>query len=302
VDASLDGGPHQVNRITRGSYFVQNWGVSVLTATTPAALARLARKLPADGLFQRFLVWHIRSMQERDESILDRSVEQARLAYEERLGAMFGQFASASENPIVRLSPDAAALYAAEERRLRVLTESAEAVSEGFAAHVAKHAGMLARVALTFHAASDELMAKDGSPGHPCTAQLSATTMQLAIRFMRRAYQHAYVIYGECLGAGSPMDLARAMARSILADQKESFNRREITHHCKAWRGATEWQRKAALSSLEDLGWIEGDVVPQLRGGRWLVNPRVHALFASEAEAARERRKQVRDAIRGEDA
>lgn len=126
--------------------------------------------------------------------------------------------------------------------------------------------------------------------------------MQLAIRFMRRAYQHAYVIYGECLGAGSPMDLARAMARSILADQKESFNRREITHHCKAWRGATEWQRKAALSSLEDLGWIEGDVVPQLRGGRWLVNPRVHALFASEAEAARERRKQVRDAIRGEDA
>ena len=295
-----DGGPHQVDRVKRGSFFVKNWGASVLTATTPSALRRLARKLSADGLFQRFLVFTIKPMQDRDRTIVGLSVDHARRAYEERLRALFDHVAGTFEHPIVRLSPDAAALYEAEEGRLRVLTEAAEGVSEGFAAHIAKHSAMLARVALTFHAASDELLDADGSPRHPCAATLSAATMQMAIRFMHRAYQHAYAIYGECLGAGSPMDLAKAMARSILADRTESFNRREITHHCKTFRGASEWQRTAALTSLEDLGWIEGDAVLQSHGGRWIVNPRVHAMFASEGEAARERRRQVRDRLKGE--
>jgi hypothetical protein len=46
-----DGGPHQVDRVNRGSFWVPNWGASVITATTPAALRRLARKIAADGLF-----------------------------------------------------------------------------------------------------------------------------------------------------------------------------------------------------------------------------------------------------------
>jgi hypothetical protein len=204
------------------------------------------------------------------------------------------------EHPIVRLSADASAIYEAEERRLRSLTESAEAVGEGFAAHIAKHAAMLARVALTFHAASDDLLTDDGMPRHPCAGNVSAETMQLAVRFMRRAYQHAHAVYGECLGAGTPMDLAKAMARSLLADHATSFNRREITHHCKAFRGAAEWQRMAALTSLEDLGWIEGDALLPVHGGRWQVNQRVHALFEGEAEIARERRRQVRDALKSD--
>jgi hypothetical protein len=51
-----DGGPHQVNRIKRGAFFVANWGVSLLSATTPAALRKLAPKLPDDGLLQRILL------------------------------------------------------------------------------------------------------------------------------------------------------------------------------------------------------------------------------------------------------
>ena len=41
-----DGGPHQVDRVKRGSFFVKNWGASVLAATTPATLTRLARSSP----------------------------------------------------------------------------------------------------------------------------------------------------------------------------------------------------------------------------------------------------------------
>ena len=70
------------------------------------------------------------------------------------------------------------------------------------------------------------------------------------------------------------MELAKAMARAVLADELDSFNRREITHTCRAFRSATEWQRMAALRALEDHGWIEGESLMPEHGGRWLVNRR----------------------------
>jgi hypothetical protein len=292
-----DGGPHQVDRVKRGSYFVKNWGASVLTATTSAALKRLARKLSADGLFQRFMVFAVAPMRDRDRNVHSLAVDSARRAYDARIRAIYAHSADLIEQPVVRLSADAAALYEAEERRLRLLVESAESINEGFAAHVAKHAGMLARVALTFHAASDELLSDNGEPRHPCAANVSASTIRRSIRFMRRAYQHAFTIYTECLGASSPMDMAKAMARSILADEFMSFNRREMTHTCRAFRAATEWQRTEAMRTLEDFGWIEGEALLPEHGGRWTVNPQVHELFAEERERARERRAFVRSAL-----
>ena len=294
-----DGGPHQVHRVKSGrSCYVKNWGASVLTATTPAALARLARKLSADGLFQRFLVFAVSSMSDRDRTVPHVAVDSSRRAYDARIRAIYGHSADLVEQPIVRLSPEASALYEAEEGRLRLLVESAEAIGEGFAAHIAKHIGMLARVALTFHAASEDLAGADGDTKHPCAANVSGTTMRLAVRFMRRAYQHAFAVYTGCLGGGSPMDLAKAMGRSILADAFVSFNRREMTQKCRAFRPASEWQRTEALRTLEDFGWIEGDtLLPEHHGARWTVNPQVHALFAEERERAIERRATMRSAL-----
>ena len=292
-----DGGPHQVDRVRRGSFYVKNWGASLLTATTPAALTRLAKKLSADGLFQRFLVFTVRPMQDRDRDVQSFSVDGARRAYEDRIRAIYAHGADLVEHPIVRLSPGATTLYEAEEHRLRVLVESAEAIGESFAAHISKHAGMLARVTLAFHAASEDLLTDDGLPRHPCAANVSAETMRLAVRFMRRAYQQAYVIYGRCLGAGSPLELTTAMARSILADALDSFNRREITFKCRAFRSAPEWQRIEALRTLEDFGWIEGDTLLPEHGGRWRVNVRVNSMFQTERDRARERRATLRAAL-----
>ena len=294
-----DGGPHQVHRVRRGSYFVKNWGASVLTATTPAALSRHARKLTADGLFQRFMVFVVDRMVERDHSVPHVAVQSARRSYEARIRAIYGHSADLVDKAIVALSSDASVLYEAEERRLRLLTESAEAIGEGFAAHVAKHIGMLARVALTFHAASDDLACGDGTSRHPCAANVSGPTMRLAVRFMRRAYQHAFAIYTSCLGNGSPMDLAKATARAILADGLESFNRRDMTQKCGAFRpkNASELQRIDALRTLEDFGWITGDTISPEHGGRWTVNPQVHVMFAEERERAIERRAAVQSAL-----
>ena len=44
----FDGGPHTVERVQRGSVYVPNFGASLLTATTPTALAKVAKLSPED--------------------------------------------------------------------------------------------------------------------------------------------------------------------------------------------------------------------------------------------------------------
>ena len=143
-----NGGPHQVDRVKRGSFFVPNWGASVLSATTPTALLRLAPKLPNDGLLQWFMPVLLRPPVDRDEKI-DATYE--RIAFEERLRELF-----AIGPQIINLSAQAADTFTIEERRIRELVEASEAMSEPFAAHMGKHAAMLARVALTFHLAQGD--------------------------------------------------------------------------------------------------------------------------------------------------
>ncbi len=237
------------------------------------------------------MLFAVDSMRDRDRTVFAATVEQARRAYTERLRATFEQSAELVEKPVVRLSPEASEMYEAEEQRLRLLIDAAESVGDGFASHVAKHPAMLARVALTFHAIS--------TYGHPCSGNVTAESMRLASRFMRRAYQHAHAIYSDCLAIGAPLELAKAIARSMLADEADSFNRREMTHACRAFRDATEWQRLAALRVLEDYAWIEGETFLPEHGGRWTINPRVHRLYAAERDAARARRKAVALAIIG---
>ena len=53
---------------------------------------------------------------------------------------------------IVRLSPAAAAVFYERRDTLRAEVEAVTSMSEPMAGHVAKHAGLIARVALTFHA------------------------------------------------------------------------------------------------------------------------------------------------------
>jgi hypothetical protein len=101
-------------------------------------------------------------------------------------------------------------------------------------------------------------------------------------------------VYGSMLGADTGMALARDIARAILASRLEAFNRRELTPRCKAFRGADEPARHAALTLLGDCGWLSPDSRTLGHGATWRVDPRVHEHFAEHGEAARQRRELVR--------
>lgn len=279
-----DGGPHQVNRVRRGSFFVKNWGASLLSATTPAALSKLAPKLPADGLLQRLMLVIVQARTLPNAAMLSVETKYAAEAWDETLRRLY-----ARPGCVVRLSEAAREAFDTEQAELHRATLAFEDLHPSFAAHMAKRTGMLARLALTFHALEAQNITDD----------VSGPTMQRAVRFLRRQERHAQAVYASLLGADTGMELAKSVAKSILAAGLQNFNRRDLTHCCKAFRGADEHTRLAALSFLSDCGWTTCTAPAAAHGALWTVDERVHALFSKHREAAIAQRETVRARIQG---
>lgn len=286
---AYDGGPHTVERIKRGAFYVPNWGISILAATTPSALQRHARKLPADGLLQRFIPVLVQPGGKADRRA---DVSLAAQAYHNTLVRLY-QYGPGCGVRVAKMTHEAADLMHAERERLRSLALAVQVYGDGLAGHVAKHAAMLARLALTFHA----ITGRD----HPAERPLEADTVRLASRFMQKALRHGQALYADLLGHDSAVSLARAVAAVLLADRRLEVTRRELVHSCHAWRKADERQRDEAARFLVDVDWLReapGEY-SKAHVTRWTVNPRALELFAEHGERHRERRRLVLSAIRG---
>lgn len=287
---AYDGGPHTVERIKRGAFYVPNWGIGILAATTPSALQRHARKLPADGLLQRFIPVLVQPGGKADRRA---DVSPTAQAYHNVMVRLY-QYGPGSGVRIVRMTDEAAELLHAERERLRSLALAVQVYGDGFAGHVAKHAAMLARIALVFHAVTGR--------EHPAERRLEVDAVRLATRFMRKALRHAQALYGDLLGQEGAVSLARAVAAVLLADKRQEITRRELVHSCHAWRKSDDDRhRDEAMRFLVDVGWLReehGDYIkPHVT--RWSINPAVHERFAEHGEQHRERRRIVLEAIRG---
>lgn len=286
----FDGGPHQVDRIKRGSYFVQNWGASILGATTPAGLKRHAKDLPPDGLIQRFMPVVVRPMVQADNNITDGVLDAGRHGFEERMREIYG-----TAPGIVKMTPAATAAFLARRDALRDEVEAVEALSEPMAGHVAKHAALITRVALTMH------MLDNGGAG--TAVLLEEKTMHDAIAVMRNVTRHALALFVGTLSSGDTAGaVAQAAARSIVAGKFEFVTRRDLIHQCRPYRDAGEHVREAALRFLVDAAWLTPLSDGRQYGGRpatYAVHPACVTLFGAEGEALQRRRRQVRELIAG---
>lgn len=285
-----DGGPHQINRVERGAVYVPNWGVSVLAACTPDGLAKQMKQMPEDGLIQRFVPCILSSPN------LDATgdARPAMLAWANRLESAY-QVTTVDLPTEIVLGSEARALFDAEVRQLRQLVISTEEFSPSYAAHLGKHPGMLAEVALTFHVFC-------GAVGRPPAQEVGAEAMGYAIRYMRKARRHAHTLYSSILSSAPAFELARALARSVVASEEPvtTISRDWMTQHCQAFKKAEDRLRREAVQILEDADWLSAQTHVRTYGGwpsRYAVHHRVAELFAREGEQWRARRAAVRDAI-----
>lgn len=292
----FDGGPHTIERVQRGTLFVPNWGVSILSASTPAALAKLARHLPEDGLLQRFIIAIGR------RPIFDpqpaEGIEAARASYRETIERLYALNPRDSRR-VVSLSPDAKQRFETWRRDHALAQEAMGSLDSALESHMAKHPQMLLRLALVFHCSSIVNLPNPASRD-PAAWPVSLETIDIAIRFMQRATRHATALYINSTGRSPVYELAQDVARAILATPEPLIARRELVQRVRAFRAADATTQAGALQVLVDADWLapaEGGYAKPYPT-RFHVNPQLAEQFAALAERERERRAVVREAIR----
>lgn len=289
---AYDGGPHQVDRVKRGSFYVPNWGIGILSATTPGALRKMSKYLPVDGLLQRFIPVCINP---GGDPAANADVSVVEQAYHNTLQRLLA-YGPGTGVRVVSLGPDAAEMLREEMKRLRRLALDVELYGEAFAGHIAKHSGMLARLALTFHA----LSLTDGR--HPGDVPVAGSSVALAMRFMRKVFRHSLAIYSDLLGNDSAVELARAVGRFILAGRFQQITRRDLTQNCKAFRKAdSDHLRAEAMQFLVDMAWVrelDGQYTKS-HATHWAINPAALVAFDAYGQEHKERSRRVREAIVG---
>lgn len=282
-----DGGPHQVDRVSRGSFFVPNWGASLLSATTWAALERHAKNLPSDGLLQRFIPVLLNRSRPQAELLDAAVVHAAEYRYEERLEEIH-RVAPAN----VMLSDEAQEIFDTELSVQRQLVEALETSNESLAAHVSKHGALLGRVALTFHAVEH---------GEGMHRNVTPNTMRRALGFMHTVFSHTTALHQHLRTKAAAWPLARDLARSLLADGLTTLNVRTANQICRAFRGAEDWARRQALEWLVTAGWLR-PLDPFQRygdyGAQWEVNPGAAERFADIGREHSARRRLVVERLR----
>lgn len=300
---AFDGGPHSVERVKRGTMFVPNWGCSILSATTPAAMRRFARHLPEDGLIQRFMVVHVKR-RECGIDVEEDLIAAADTQYTETIRRLWALVPRANAG-MVNLSPDAKERFKAWQVENAALQEALGSLASPIEGHLAKHPTLALRLALVFHAAFVVNLA-DSTARDPALHPISLHTLELAIAFLRHVRQHAVAFYVGSNGApGGAYELARSLARFILAqggsDKGKALARRDIIARVHEFRKADERVQSAALQLLVDLSWIrvtrkEGQY-QKSHPTHFSVNPHLHAKFAGLAEQERARRALAREQI-----
>lgn len=286
-----DGGPHQVDRVKRGSFLVPNWGASVLAACTPAGLRDQVRKLPDDGLIHRFMP----CVMGAPRSPGTVNAREALRDWSCRLRDVFVRTTCDAPHARARISGDAQCAFDAETSSIREAIDAIYDLAPALASHLGKHPGMLARVALTFHLV-------DGR----ASDAIERDTMEQAARFMRTVRKHAAALFMGILTTAPALEVARGVARAIVADQTRpgSVGRNYMTQRCRAFRQAQDFERRLAVQALEDAAWLFPIAESRAYGGwgasDWAVNARVFELYAAEGEAHRDRRKAVRDFMAGD--
>lgn len=285
-----DGGPHQIDRIERGSIFVPNWGVSVLAACTPEGLAKQMKQMPEDGLIQRFIpcIMAPPNLDARGDARI------AEMTWGQGLEWIYQVSATGLPN-FIRFSPEAQAAFDQEVRELRQLVIATETFAPAYAAHLGKHPGMLAEIALTFHFFTR-------NDHRSMVEPVGATAVSYAIRYLRKARRHAYTLYSSILTSAPAFELARAIGRSIVAADApvSEIDRNWMTTHCQAFRKADDRLRREAVQILEDADWLSPKTTSRGYGGwprGYSVHPGVFEMFAREGAQWRARRAAVRDAI-----
>jgi len=280
---AYNGGPKAIDRIARGSTFVENWSACVLGGIQPSVVQAYAQSTNHDGMLQRFIL--VKAGEARLGA--DRRPD---LAARERYNFIMDQMAGtqAAGDTVVTLSEDAHKIREALDEKLHKLTVNHP--NKFLAAALGKWNGLFARLLLTFHCIESA-----AAQEYPVSNEVSGETARRVSDLMWfTLLPHAIAFYQ---GLDPIEDTARELAALILAHEWARFTvKRDLNRNWKASRKLKPWELEGTLDRLEAFGWIFPEPLNFNEKGKpaaYRVNPGIHARFAEQAERERERRKEV---------
>lgn len=292
---AYNGGSMTVDRIGRGTQYIENWSIGVIGSIQQDKIKALIHKSQDDGLFQRFMIIDVpngyRPAQERPEDSV------ARDSYEQTISNLWRRIPSDLEGRKIYLDPQADLIRRQFFQWVERVSSTA-GLPTMLRGHLSKWSGLWSRLVLTYHCFGCAAGGK-----WPGSVKVTAGTAQRVTNLMQKyLLPQAMVFYTDTVAGADPIySSARAAASMILASGMARLSSRDMQHHDKKWREAQEWQRNAVISLLVEAGWLLGADTKRRRGNcetGWAVNPRVHVLYANRARIEAERKAGIAQGLR----
>lgn len=281
---AYNGGGLEIDRIGRGSTWVENWSATIIGGIQPSVIQAYANASNHDGMLQRFIL----VFASKAARGVDRHHDAAAKAAYSSLIESIVDLPTPSEGAVVRLSNGA---HDVRERFNEKLHKAITSLPNKFlTAALAKWEGTFSRLLLTYHCAECVTLGLS-----VIDTKASAESAERVETLMWRILlPHLLKFYS---GLDAAEDTARKIAALILARNWERFTvKRDLDRNMRETRKMKPWELEQSLDLLESYGWIKaepGKINDKGKPSAYLVNTGVHQRFAQHAEQERERRAAV---------
>lgn len=281
---AYDGGSTFVSRVGRGHVRVKNTGLDFLGGVVGETLGgMLGGPVQNDGLFQRFIPVHL----------LDGDTDGAPvpLVIKDRYKRLIGNLQSASPDRI-DIDPFAA------ERRKQLVNDYISArnalagTEEALASTISKYRSLLIRLAAL-------LMLIENSNQLGVARTVQSRHIAAAGEIIERFIKPNHVRFFMSTIATANKNGMELAARTVLAKRLDKVQVSTLTKNVTFFKKNPDRAVIfAAMDSLQNLGWVRAVGDDIFRPDCWVVNPRVHEVFAELAKEEAEKKKQIHAIIK----
>jgi hypothetical protein len=283
---AYNGGSYSLNRIGRGASYIPNCSIGLLGGIQPEPIRAIAGDTHDDGLVQRLIPVVLRPGKVGRDVPTDGTLT----AYQrliERLELLQAGDAT------LRFDEAARAVRERLEAEHLNLAASLETVSPKMAAHFGKHDGLFARLCVLWHCIEHN---HGGRVPETVSCDTAERVAQFMVRFIRPS---AVAFYAGLLGMSAGHDRLLDLAAWILAANVDEVRARDVQRSGQTFRHVTADEVRVLCEKLEAFGWgAWGEPGEKSNRRPFVVNPRVHTLFAERGTAEAERRAKCLELIR----
>lgn len=283
---AYNGGSYSLNRIGRGVSYIPNCSIGLLGGIQPEPIRAIAGDTHDDGLVQRLIPVVL-----RPGKVGRDAPDDGTLANYERLIERL-ELLRAGDTPL-RFDDAARAVRERLEAEHLNLAASLETVSPKMAAHFGKHDGLFARLCVLWHCIEHN---HGGRVPETISGETAERVAQFMVRFIRPS---AVAFYAGLLGMSAGHDRLLDLAAWIVAAKVDEVKARDVQRSGQTFRHVHADEVRVLCEKLEAFGWGEwGEPGEKSNRRPFVVNRRVHALFAERGSAEAERRAKARELIR----